>query len=213
MRKLLIGAMSLLMVSACGCRAMRFFTYALFGQETESIRAAFPDLPGQKVAVFVFADEQVQYEYPVARSRLTRRIAADLEAHVDDIQVVSPEVVLKFQSEHTDWVAMDRTKLAERFGADYVLLVSVIRYTTRAPRSVSLYRGHIEAEAAVYQASLPERRSRVWATRENLVETYPEQATTGLLRKEAARIRDETERRFVDKLVKLFYDHEQEIEL
>jgi len=213
-RKLLFSAAVLLALSGTGCRRpMTFLMYALFGQETQEVDAAFPDLPGQKVVVFVFTDEQVQYEYPLARARLTKRIAAELENRIKGIQVVNTEAVLKFQDEHTDWVAIDRTELAKQFGADYMLMVSVIRYTMRAPRSVSLYRGNVEADVSVYQASLPERRSCVWSSRDNITETYPEEATTGLLRKDAERIRVETERRFVDKLVKLFYDHEEEIEL
>ena len=42
---------------------------------------------------------------------------------------------------------------------------------------------------------------------------FPEDAPTGLLPSEARRILDETERRFVDALVKKFYKHKEEIKL
>jgi len=206
----------LLLAAACGgCTSdqLRYLAYLFSpGSQTETVKAEFPDLPGHTVAVVIYGGENVLYEYPYAPLRLSRRIEAELTEHVKKVKLVDSAAVLKYQEENIHWDTMDKTELGKLFNADYVLFVSLMEYTTREPNSVSLCRGRITAEASMYQTSLPEPQARVWNTA-SISTVFPEAAPTGLLPSEARRILDETERRFVDALVKKFYQHKEEVKL
>jgi hypothetical protein len=204
----------LLLLAACGgCTTshQRYFLY-LFApaSQTKTVAAEFADFPGHSVAVVVYAGESVVYEYPYARLRLTRVIAAELEQRVRKVKIVDPRVVLRYQDENVNWDSMAKTELGKAFKTDYVLLVSLMEYTSQEPGSVGLSRGRINAEASVYQTSLPEARARVWEAA-SISAMFPEDAPMGLLKQEARGILDETERRFVDALVKKFYKHKVEV--
>ncbi|MBS3734181.1 MAG: hypothetical protein KGY99_04570 [Phycisphaerae bacterium] len=195
-----------------GCRAVRYLAYLFApGSRTRSVDAAFADLKGQRVAVVVFTDIHTQYEYPRARSRLAQRVTAELDDKVDDVETVDPQAVLAYQRENPYWDAEDKTALAERFDADYVLFVAVTEYAMREPGSTTLYRGRITAEASVYEGGVPERAARIWQT-DRVATRYPEDAAMGNPEGSLIRIRDRTEQRFVAKLVKNFYKHREEVE-
>ncbi|MHC4983807.1 MAG: hypothetical protein ACYTF6_11670 [Planctomycetota bacterium] len=202
----------LLLLTACGgCRLVRYIGYLLApARRTRTEKAAFSDLPGHSVAVVMYCGENIAYEYPYAQSGLSERIAAELEQRIKRVEVIDPERVLKYQYENIYWDSMRKTELGKALGAEYVLLVSLMQYTSREPNSVSLSRGRIVAEASVYQTSLPENKARVWRA-PSVKAVFPADAPTGLLRGQARRILDETERQFVDALVKNFYDHKVEI--
>ena len=202
----------LLLMTACGgCGFMRWLTYVFAPvSRTEAVNPTFPDLPGHSVAVVIFANQSIEFEYPYARLALSRRIAAELEQRVNKVKVIDPAVVLNYQDENVNWDSMGKTELGKVFKTDYVLLVSLMEYTAREPNSTNLYRGRIIAETGIYQTSLPEKQGRVWNV-PSLGMVYPEDATAGLLSGEAGRILDETEQRFVDKLVKNFYKYRKEM--
>jgi hypothetical protein len=102
---------------------------------------------------------------------------------------------------------MEKTRLGAALGADYVLLVSLIQFTTREPGSVNLFRGYIVSEASVYQTSLPERHARVWHC-PTLRATFPVQGPVGDAGDVSATIRYQVESIFVDRLVRKFHKHE-----
>jgi len=197
----------------CTSSAQRYFMYLFWpGGRTKTVEAAFPDLAGHSVAVVIYAGENVEFEHPYARLTLSKRIAAELKQRVRKVNVIDPAIVLRYQDENLNWDSMSKVELGKTFKADYILMVSLLEYTTREPNSISLSRGHIAAEADVYQTSLPEEAARVRHFT-GISAVFPEGAPVGAVSTEAARMLDETERRFVDALVKKFYKHDEEIKL
>jgi TolB-like protein len=184
--------------------------YVLFGGGGgKDVPAAFGDLAGHSVAVVVFTGPKVQFEHPYARLNLTEQIAAELEARVNGVEVVEPAKVLAFQERNVNWDVTDKTRLGRELGADYVLFVAVVEYTSREKGSVSLYRGRVTAEASVWQSSLPEARARLWYD-PAVSDTYPSESKGGLLAREARGILERARQKFVDRLVKNFYAHPPE---
>ena len=193
-----------------GCHASRHMMYVLFGWgETKTIEPVFADLPGQTVAVVVYADQKTQFEYPTAVPSLSHRVAAELSDKVAKVRVIDPAAVMRFQAQTLNWDVMNKTRIGQSLGADYVLFVSVMQYTTREPGSVGLYRGTIAVEATVYQTSLPERAAAVWQG--EISATHPEDASPGLSPLDSARIQEHTERILVENLVKKFYRHKEKV--
>lgn len=208
-RKLLISTL-LLSVLLCGCEtsSWAYFWYVLFGgSQTEKVEAEFSGLKNKTVAIVIFADQAVQYEYPGARAGLSLACASLFRKHIKGITVVDPLRIVKYQDENIYWDTMDKTELGNKFNADYVVYISLLEFSTREPLSTSLFRGRISAEVGIYQTSLPERQSQVDRFGDLRV-IYPEEDPTGELGKDDSDVRWKTEVLFADKLTKKFYDHE-----
>ena len=188
-----------------GCQQTGYFLY-LFApvMPAKSVAAEYEGLAGHSVAVVVFADQQVQYEYPFARLTLSSAVAAELKAQFKDATVVDVRKVVRYQDENLYWETMDKTQLARALGADYVLLVCLTTYGTREPGSLNLYRGTIAAQPALFEASKPEPSCQVWKGQINV--TYPP-SEGGTPATDDRGIRQTAEKLFARQLVQKFYKH------
>ena len=209
-RRLSISLFIVLFLTALGlssCSQIAGWAY-MFGvaEEDETIAAAFDDLSHSKVAVVVYADDRTQYEYPGATLALSHMISATLRKNVENVETVDPIAILAFQRENLGWETMDKASLGQALGADHVLFIALRQYTTREPGSLNIYRGHINAEASIYDATDAEGAPPAWQE-EYLEVTYPPKAT-GVIADNDRKIQYETDRAFTDLLVKYFYEHE-----
>jgi len=207
MNKTLIALLCVLTVSVCGCEVVSFFAY-VFAPEPpkKEVKAAFGGLEDHSVALVVFTDEQVNYEYPLARLDLATIIAVELQQHVPNIGVIDPRKVAAYQMENIHWDGMDKTELGRTFDADYVLFVTVERFTTLEPGSTNLHRGRLNGTATVYRTSLKEREACVWPGAD-FEATFPEDIAEVRIVADDRRIQYETMRIFAAQLVRKFYDH------
>ncbi len=177
----------------------------------KKVPAEFKGLTGKRVAIVVYTDQNVQYEYPYARVDLSSVLAVELKKHVKKVTVVPPRRVVQYQDENIHWDSLDKTQLGRELGADSVLFVALDEYTMREPGSVNLYRGRITGQASVYETNRPEEEARVWCG-DNFRALYPEYAPTGRLGQDDRKIRYETEKHFAAMVVKKFYKHEVPVE-
>jgi len=210
-KKLLIP---LLLASALsgGCKPAAYLLYTLWpGLHEKDVKAEYAELSGKTVAVVVYVDKRTEFEYPEVRQTVSGAVMGRLAEHVKDVNVVEPYRVVKYQDENIYWDEMDKTELGKAFGADCVLFISLLEFTTREPGSQNLYRGRITAQASLYKVALPERKARVWKGQDIKVR-YPETDPTGEPRESDRVIREMTERLFAEDLVKKFYDHKVPIE-
>jgi len=199
------AAVMLLAVGGC-----RHTLYVLFGsEEKRDIPAEFGELPGHSVAIVVFSDPQVQYEFPMVGMRLAQRIAVEMESKLKKVRIVEQQRVVKFQAQNLSWEVMDKTAIGKALGADYVMFVSIMRYTNRDAGSFNLYRANIAAEVSLYDSGKSEHEAMVWQTGDLSV-THPKDASPGQTGSAAERILNEAERQFVELLVKKFYDHHKD---
>ncbi len=206
---LILSMLTGVCLATAGCNILSYIGYAIAPRGPQkTVKAEFDDLPGHSLAVVVYTDESTEFEYPAARLELSMVIAEEFRTTkpLRKVQVIDSRRVAKYQNTNLFWDSMDKTKLGEQLGADYVLLVSVMEFSTREPGSMSLYRGRITGEATLYDTSLPEKYARVWKADEIRV-MFPEDAPTGQLSEDDAQIRYQTEKRFAFKLVRHFYTH------
>jgi len=201
---LLVGAA---LSQSAGCNAVGYLLYLVAPQRTETVQAEFSDLDGHRVAIVIFADQQVLYEHPFVRLTLSSAIGAELQRHLKNVELVDPVRVIRYQDERLDWDAMEKTKLGRDLGADRVLYVALVEYTTREAGSLQLFRGRIYAQASLYDVSLDEPESRIWHCPEIRL-TYPPNSPVGVVGDDDRAIRAETERRFAEALVRKFRKHE-----
>jgi len=203
-----------------GCDIAKYAVYIFTPTSKEKVEAEFDGLPGHSVAIVIFADQGVLYEYPDVRQRLSALIAYELREKVvkkaglkkaQKVTVVAPARVLKYQHENINWDEMPRAKLGQVFEADYVLYIAIVGYTQHEPGTLSLYRGMITAEATLYEtAAKSPAEARVWHDNDLRI-VFPEKGA-GRLADDRRIIRKETDRRFADLLVKKFYKYEVTLE-
>lgn len=193
-----------------GCSAARYTAYLFAPRGSDMVKAEYDGLADSTVAVVVHVGRRVEYEYPTVRHDLAYAISAELERKVKGVRLVPAEKVIDFQDAHLNWNAMNRTEIARRLGADKLVLVSLMDFSTREPGSVSLYRGRIAGDAMVYQADRPERSACMWRTESPIRAEYPEGTPIGRTAESDYDIRLVTQALFTDRLAKKFYKHRPE---
>lgn len=202
-----------LLVSLGGCGDPTTMVGALlyvFGpdQSKKTIEPECDVLPKHSVAVAIYADPKVMYEYPGAKYELSSAICSELAKNVKETKVLDYRKILAYQAGDLQWDAIDRTELGKKLGADYLLYVTMIDFTTHEPGSATLMRGIIRAEVELHDCSKPERTSIVWRCTDFEIR-IPENAPVTQMSADDRILRAETVRRFSDQLAKKFYKHEE----
>jgi len=193
-----------------GCDAMAYMLYMISPRNAD-VEAEYEALNEGSVAIVVYADQATEYEYFDVRRSVSMTVLGELERRVEGVEIIDPARVVRYQDENIYWDEMPKTQLGKALGADFILFISLLEFSTREPGSLNLYRGRITAQVGLFKTALAERQARVWYAREVRVR-YPENDPTGELSESDRKIRERTEQKFADKLAKKFYDHEVPIE-
>jgi hypothetical protein len=169
--------------------------------------AEYKGLPNSTVAVVVYSDPAILYDYPKLREQISNVVGYQLTKNVEKVKAVPGERVTRFQDDHGDWEGMDKTALGKKLGADFVLNISVITFSTLEPGSTYLHRGYLTAQVTLHKCSLPEKEACVWNGGEIQLK-YPEKDTNmGDLNGDDREIRNQTILTFAELLAKKFYKH------
>jgi hypothetical protein len=196
----------LLALASAGCEQTGYLLYLFApGTPAKTVEAEFSGLENHRVAVVVYADPRVQYEYPFVRLTVATAVGSELRKGLKGVGLVEPAKVIKYQDQDTSWESMGKTELGKALGADHVLLISLVEYATREPGSMDLLRGRIIAQCSLYQTDLPERDSGVWRGKDISI-IYPQGGPVGAGQDDTA-IRVATERLFAEELARKFYKH------
>jgi hypothetical protein len=199
--------MLLLAVGGCNMLAYPLYLFAP-AEKNVTVKAEYPHLQGQTVAVVIYADMNTLYEYPYVRENLGYAIGGQLREHVDDVVLVAPERVSQYQDDTIDWESMPIQDIGEHLEADQVLYVSLGEYSTREAGSVSLARGRINAHVSVYDTDAEPGVDPVRWRQRNVAVTFPEEGPAGLVGAQDDGLQMQTNRLFAEKLARFFYDHE-----
>jgi hypothetical protein len=195
-----------------GCSGMRYLGYLAAPEPgSKKVPAEFTGLEGRRVAIVIFADQRVQYENPQARLTLGSVVRAKMNEHLKNVSVVDPAKVVRYQDENAHWETLDKAELAKQFGADFVLYITLVEYSTREIGSIDLYRGRITAQCGLYEAGKSDEEGRVWSC-DRIAVVYPEAAPVGVPGESGRSVREAAERLWADALVKKFYEHKEPVE-
>lgn len=195
-------------ISGCGC--VNWFAYVLAPPvPMKSVKASYPGLKGKTVAIAVYAGPETLLDYQTVQLEISDAVSAQLRQNIKGVRVTNPVRVIRYQDENPRWYATPPEKLCEAFNADYVLLISLMEFSTRAPGAVHLARGRISAEATLHRGEGPgveNAAQPVW--RSDIIQVmYPRESALGVPARDDRDIRLQTARIFADSLVKNFYDH------
>ncbi len=210
MRKcLLIALLSSSAFYVTGCGMANWLMHAFAPPvPMKTIEAKFGDLPGKTVAVVIFAGPEIQLDYNMAQLELTDEVGAELRRNVHGVTIVDARRVIRYQAENPRWDATPPEKLCKAFDADYVMLISVMEFSTREPGSIHLARGRITAEVNIYKANLSSTGggNPVWRTGPIYIVNPPE-SSMGIPAGNDWKMRVQTERLFAWELVRNFYKY------
>ncbi len=209
MRKCLLIIFLSLVPFVAGCETVHWLMYVFAPPvPMKTIEAKFGDLPGKTVAVVIFAGPEIQLDYNMAQLELTDMVGAELRRNVRNVKVVDARRVIRYQAENPRWDTTPPENLCKVFGADYVMLISLMEFSTREPGSIHLARGRITAEVNLYKTAISSTSDEnpVWRAGPFYI-VHPKGSSLGVPIEHDAVIRIPTERLFAEELVKNFYKY------
>ena len=193
-----------------GCGCVNWFAHVLAPSvPTKTVKAAYGGLKNKTVAIAVYAGPETLLDYQTVQLEISDAVAARLRQNVRGINVVSPVRVIRYQDENPRWDATPPEELCPHFNADYLLLISLMEFSTRAPGAVHLARGRIAAEAKLYRAERPGApgpEAPVWQS-ELIQVVYPRESALGVPARDDRDIRLQTARIFAEMVARNFYNH------
>jgi hypothetical protein len=205
MKKLLIMIVVTGLLVTGGCSGARWLTYVFGGGLRDTVEAEYRIPHDSKVAVVIYTDREVEFDYPHARVTLGAKIVDALQQHLtgqDSIKTLNPRTVARYQDDNLHWDSQSRDDLAKDLGADYVLFVAVQQYALRSPGQMSLYQARFIAQAKLYNANDPEP---VWESRDSFHVVHPREETYDGSQVRA--IRNQAEQMLARKIALKFVDH------
>ena len=196
-------------VAMAGCAAAGFVAQAI----PQSVKAEYPGLAGQKVAVMVWADRGARIDFPNLQLDTANQIQADLASQVKDKSELAKtefpweaRSVLRFQKEHPEVEMMPVTSYAQRIsGITRLIYVEVSDFSTRNDVAVQLLRGSMGGNVKVVE--ITNGVSKIVYERSNIRVTFPEKSPDGVINVSEDKIYAGTVTSFADTVSKLFYGY------
>ncbi len=213
MRKALLALTLTLGIVLPGCSTMRWWAYVLTpSSATRKVRpdSAIPAFGGKTVAVTVFASPKTQLEHEMAQLEVSYAVSSEMRKRLAEVRTIDPRRIFRYQDENPRWDELPPDKLCRTLRADYVLLISLMEFSTRERGSMHLARGRITAEVALYgreQVETATGEEYIWRV-ERIQVVYPETAPVGTPTRDDTKTRARTMLAFAEKLVRNFYEYE-----
>lgn len=146
------------LLALAGCQALAYPLAVAHMDDTEKVPAEFSKLEGRKIAVVIWAESGTLYQFPHMRLELASQVTYQMGQHLEASQVVPPQAIADYQGRDPNWDSTQPTEIGKRFGADYVVFVELLEYSTREPNTPGLFRGRAKASVVVYDVADPTAR-------------------------------------------------------
>lgn len=205
-----VGAAALTTLTLVGCQAgvlLGGMAESYKQSSTHLIPGDYDGLVDKSFAVVVAADRLIQTSHPQEVTRLTMLITQRLIEHADAAGVVPPAVVLDYQYNHPQWVAMTNEELAEHFGVERLVYVDLYEFRLNEPGNAYLWGGLAAGQIGVVEADGPLGDDFMFSKQVSV--KFPDKDGYGPTDYTGDQITAVLEKRFVDRLTWLFYDHQE----
>lgn len=195
-----------------GCNVLGIFgvmarTYEETG--THMVDAEYEGLADEEFAVIVSADRTIQGVHPELVTRLTQLITQRLAVveRTDADGFVPASAVLEFQLTNPDWNSWTFDQLAEEFGVSRLVVVDMQEFRLQKPGNQYIWDGVALARVGVVESdsALPDD----FTYNANVAVSYPD--GNGFTKSDFPRrhVYGFLEKRLVDRIAWLFYEHEE----
>lgn len=198
------------LISAPGCAVGTIVGGMAESHRRNSTRTVFSEYTGivdKSFAVVVAADRGIQSIRPQQVARLTTLITQRLIEHADAAGVVPPAVILEYQYNNPRWVTLTYDELAEALGVERLIYVDLSEFRLNDPGNAHLWNGLASGTVGVVEADGP--LGDDFAFSRQIAVRFPDQDGYTRTSYTADQVAAVLEKRFVDRLTWLFYDHEE----
>lgn len=198
-----------LMLLAVGLSGCRLFLPLIpwLSEPTRDVPAEYPYLANRLACISVWADNDVLFEFPNVQYELAEHVSAAISEKVSVAFTPNREVV-DLMARTPDWDRRHPSWLGKHFGADRVILIEVMEYTTREPGATHLLRGLIHATVKVYDPAYPNAAASYRSTIE-VIEPKDEVAAYGVSENDIRRAVMES---FAAEVAGKFYDRKVKVQ-
>lgn len=176
---------------------------------THLVPAEYDGLRGKSFAVIITSDRVIQGTYPTLLPRLATRItqALAIPENTGAVGFVPVLSILEFQLSHPDWTTWTYEQLAEEFDVDILVVVEMYDYRLNEVGNAFLWDGLAAARVGIVEAR--GYAPNEYAFFKDVQVKYPNE--TGLSPQDLTSqvVRTNLEKRFVDRVTWLFYDHQE----
>jgi hypothetical protein len=142
---------------------------ALFSQDEPLGHLA--RMSDKKLCIIVYARTETTISYPHIQFEVAAFVNSRIRRKVH-VEIVSPTQVEDYQSRNLAWEAERPADLGAALGADMVLAINLVRFTTRDPHSRQLFHGQVEADCELIDCRAPPNREVAWIG--NIEGTFPD---------------------------------------
>jgi hypothetical protein len=169
------------------------------------VPAQYEGLKGRTVAVVVYADMNMRFDYPTVREEVGGAINRELTAELKDTHTIDAQQVARYQDVHPGWRSEPLPEVGKKLGADSVLYISLSEFATQERGSLSLPKGRISGQVSVWDA-LPLKEgedSCRWRQDSASVTMQPPPGTW----MDRQRLRQVTQEAFAQQVVRYFHSY------
>jgi hypothetical protein len=174
---------------------------------TQPIASEYDGLIDKSFAVIVAADRTIESTQPQIVAQLEARITQRLIENADAAGVVPSSVVLEYQYNHPNWIAMTYEELADYFGVDRLIYIDVYEFRLNEPGNAYLWGGLAAGTVGVIEADGP--LGDDFAYSKQITVKFPDTDGFGPTDYTKQQISAVLAKRFIDRITWLFYEHEE----
>lgn len=206
-------ALSTLAISG-GCNIFGIFgvmarTYQETG--THMVPAEYEGLADKDFAVIVSADRNIQGTFPELVTRVTQLVSQRLAVveRTDAAGFVPAPAILEFQLTNPSWSSWTYDQICEEFDVERLIVIDIYEFRLQEPGNQYLWNGLATARVGVVEAESPIPDD--FTFNQNVRVSYPD--GRGFSKSDFPRrhVFGFLEKRLVDRVSWLFYEHEEKI--
>ena len=162
----LVGTAALILFAGCNLLQLPFF---IFGPEPTlppKLQRLATDNEDETIYVAILTHVLPQERADAALENLDRELSAYVARHLragidynkENVKVIDPRKVLRFQTENPDWKSWGNEEIGEQLKADYVVSLEVRNIRLRSYHSSdSFLRGHAEINVDLTNVTDPDK--------------------------------------------------------
>lgn len=174
---------------------------------SSEVPAEYTGLAGRSFAAVVAIDRSTQARFPTLAAELTARVNTRLAESAGASGWVPPDQIIAFLNNNPSWPAWPRDRLTAEFGVERLIVVDVGEFRLYETGNQYLWDGLAQGSVSVFESDSAAPEFEAFARDVRVV--FPDQQGYGPGELPESAVASELLRRFVDRAVWLFHDHEE----
>lgn len=199
------GAM--LLIAGTGCTVAGWAGDIIAGPGTElAVSSEYGGLESKTVAVVITASPYTLFRQPMMPLLVAKAVSGRMSEQLPTTTLVDPTQIIDFQKQNPYWSTLPYGDLAQRLGADRLILIDMISYSTQDPNNKHVWRGTMRANINVVESD--SANADAFAYTNTVGARYPDHPIP-LLDSDEQTIQLGMLKLFSHRVIGLFYDHKE----